>query len=57
MDGSTTGIPGILREKLALRSLDVVDETCQMDVKKEKQPGIGPKGPMMEQPGLGPQDP
>ena len=27
---------------------------CQMDVKKEKQPGTGTEGPMNKQPGVGP---
>ena len=41
MDGSTAVI---LREKLALKSLDVVDETRAIwHVKKEKQPGLEPQ--------------
>ena len=47
----------ILKEKLALKSLDVVDETRHLAVKKVKQPGIGTRETMTKQPRLGPKDP
>ena len=43
MDESTAVI---LKEKLAWKSLDIVDETrAKWAVKKVKQPGLGPKDP------------
>ena len=46
------------KEKLALKSLDLVEwNTCQMAVKKVKQPGVGTREPIDKQPGVGTLEP
>ncbi len=46
------------KEKLALKSLDLVEwNTCQMAMKKVKQPGVRTREPIDKQPGVGTQEP